>query len=134
MEKASIKYIIFDGECGFCSHTMIFIANNDTKNQFKLVSSQSKMGLNILEHFDINPSKVNETILLIENKHYYEKSEAVIKILLALPKYITIGKILKLIPQKISDNFYSIVAQYRKKIIKKSCTLPSKDIREKFVL
>lgn len=134
MEKSNYKYIIFDGDCGFCNHTMIFIAINDTKNQFKLVSNQSKLGLKVLENFNVNPSKANETVLLIDSQCLYEKSEAFIKILLVLPKYRIIGKILKLIPKNISDYFYSIISYYRKKIIKNSCAVPSKNIREKFVL
>lgn len=134
MEKSNYKYIIFDGDCGFCNHTMIYIANNDTENQFKLVSNQSKFGLKILENFNISPLKINETILLIDRQYFYEKSEAFIKILLVLPKYRVIGKILKFIPKNISDYFYNIISHFRKKIIKNNCTVPNKNIKEKFIL
>ena len=113
---------------------MISIANNDIENQFKLVSNQSKVGLNMLENFNINPSKTNETILLIDGHFFYEKSKALTKILLALPKYRLVGKMLNLFPNKISDFFYGLFSKHRKKFIKNDCRMPNKHIREKFIL
>ena len=134
MEKLDCKLIVFDGNCGFCNHTMIFIARNDFNNQFKLVSNQSEIGLKVLKNLNIKPSKADETIILIEENNFYYKSVAISKILLVLPKYKLLGKILKYFPKRISDFFYSLFSNHRKKFIKNNCKIPNEYIRKKFIL
>lgn len=126
--------IIFDGECGFCNRTVMFLAKNDTNNCFKFVSNHSDFGIELLENHKIKGME-KSTIILIDKENIYTKSMAIKKILLKIPKYRIIGLLLFLIPKKVSDWFYDFISNRRKGIVKNNdCEIPTPEIRKKFIV
>jgi len=129
------KYILYDGDCGFCNRTVMFIAKKDTKNNFKFVSNLSEFGNDLLIKYKIQGLE-NSTIILLQNEmDIYIKSRAIKKILITFPFYSVFGYLMYLIPVSVSDLLYDIVSKYRKHFIKKNnCEIPNLEIKNKFIL
>ena len=131
MEKS---YIIYDGACGFCNKSTLFIAKKDILNKFKFVSNLSEFGTKLLVTHQIKGLE-KATIILKEKNNIYTKSVAIQKIVLQLPYYKWIGYLLFLIPKKLANFIYDFIAKHRKKIIKNTtCELPNEEIRKKFII
>ena len=129
------SYIVYDGDCGFCNKTIMFVAKNDRNNNFKFVSSLSEFGTKILLKNKIKGLE-KSTIILVENKNeIYTKSVAISKVLLKIPSYKMIGNLLNISPTKFADYVYNFISKNRKMIIKNSiCEIPNSEIRKKFIM
>lgn len=128
------KYIIFDGNCGFCNKFLMTIAKKDKNDIFLFVSNLSNLGVNLLLKYKIIGLD-ESTIILIENHNIYIKSAAIKRILLNLKYYNILGKLMFLFPEKISNYVYDIISINRDKIIKNSdCKIPDSRIRRKFIM
>jgi len=129
------SYIIYDGDCGFCNKTVMFLAKNDKNNNFKFVSSFSEFGAKILLKNKIIGLE-KSTIILVENENeIYTKSLAVRKILLKIKYYKMVGYLIFLFPKKISDYVYDLISKNRKSIIKNdTCEVPNTRIQKKFIV
>lgn len=129
----SKSIIIFDGNCGFCSKTVMFIAKNDKNNNFKFISSLSEFGTKLLLKHNIKGLE-KVTIILVENEIYI-KSIAIRKVLLKISSYKIIGYLMFLFPKKLSDYAYDLISKNRKLIIKNNiCEIPNSEIRKKFIM
>lgn len=128
-----MRFIVYDGDCGFCNKTVMFIAKNDKNNNFKFVSSLSEFGVKILLKNKIKGLE-KSTIILIEGEKTYIKSNAVMRTLLKIPNYKILGIFLYLMPKKICDFFYEFISNHRKQLsINTDCEIPTPDIRKKFI-
>ena len=129
------SYIIYDGDCGFCNKTVMFLAKNDRNNNFKFVSSLSEFGAKILLKNKIKGLE-KSTIILVENENkIYTKSVAIRKVLLKIPYYKMIGYLIFLFPKRLSDYVYDLISKNRKLFIKNStCEIPNSEIRKKFIM
>jgi len=129
------QFILFDGNCGFCNKTIMFIAKKDTKNSFTFVSSNAVFGDFLLTKYKLKGLETS-TLILVENKNnFYTKSTAIRKIFLQLPYYKIIGYSMFLFPKKLCDYIYSLVSKNRTLIIKNTtCEIPSSEIKKKFVM
>ncbi|MDC0380316.1 DUF393 domain-containing protein [Flavobacteriaceae bacterium] len=129
------NYILYDGKCGFCNNSVMYIAKNDRENQFTFVSSLSGFGKELLTKNNIVGLE-QKTIILIDDKDkVYIKSEAIKSILIKIPKLRIVSYLLLLFPKRLMDYFYMIISKRRKRILKtENCKIPSLEIRQKFIL
>ena len=126
-------FIIFDGNCGFCNKTIMYIAKNDKHNNFKYVSSLSNFGINLLSKHQIAGLEKSTIILVEKDYNIYSKSIAIRKVLLNIPFYKSLGYLMFCIPKKISDYVYDLISKNRKLIIQNNtCEIPNPEIRKKF--
>ncbi|WP_198510301.1 thiol-disulfide oxidoreductase DCC family protein [Bacillus solitudinis] len=125
--------ILFDGVCNFCDHSVQFIIKRDKKTVYKFASFQSDAGQEILRMFNI-PANI-DSFILIENNRCYYKSSAALKICKNLKSSWKLLYCLLIIPKPIRDYFYGILAKNRYKWFgkKDSCTLPTPEIRKRFL-
>ena len=132
MIKHSI--LIYDGDCGFCNKTIMFVARNDKNNSFKFISSLSEFGTKLLLKYKIKGLE-KATIILVENEsEVYIKSTAIRKVLLKIPSYKIFGYLMFLFPKKLSDYVYDLISKNRKLIIKYNiCEIPTAEIQKKFI-
>ena len=71
--------VLFDGVCNFCNGSVSFIIERDTKNYFKFAPLQSDAGIEYLEKYDIDKTKI-DSVILIENDRAYTYSTAALRI------------------------------------------------------
>ena len=128
------RYIIFDGNCGFCNKTAFFIAKRDFNNHYIYVSNQSVLGEFLLNDFDI-VDITSKTIILFDSNKVYIKSTAIRNIFLNLPRFRILGYLMLLFPKTLSYAMYDLMSKIRKRIVKANhCQIPNDNIRNKFVL
>jgi predicted DCC family thiol-disulfide oxidoreductase YuxK len=123
--------VIIDGTCNLCNRTARFIKKRDPKQLFLVIASQSKEGEKILQRHGLEQP---ESVLLIEGETVYEKSEATVKILSRLNGYKWLAFLLRIIPKRIRDYCYDVVARNRYKWFGKqdTCTIPDGEFKELF--
>ena len=127
------KIIIYDGECGFCNKSLLYIAKKDYDNHYLFISNLSIKGKEILTSEKLTKVSKN-TIIVIDNNTYLTKGKAIKHI----SKNILINPILKIIIQhtnlKLLNILYKIVAYNRLLLSSNSCRIPTKEILSKFIL
>lgn len=126
--------MIFDGSCGFCNTSAMFIAKRDVSDRFILVSNSSDFGIKLLQKYNLE--KVSpHSIILIEGEEISTKSRAIRTILREIPGYSILKFLMKVMPIFIQDFFYDGIAKIRKYLpIKTNCSVPEPKLREKFKL
>lgn len=132
LENKSI--VLFDGVCNLCNTAVQFIIKHDKSNQFLFASLQSDAAQDILLHFNQKNSDF-DSIILIDDGKLHKKSTATLKILNKLSGFWKYSYGLIIIPKFIRDFFYTIIAQNRYKWFgeKKSCSVPTKDLKTRFL-
>lgn len=128
------RIVLFDGDCNFCDANVQFIIKRDPYEHFQFASIQSDIGQQLLQQYHI-PSDV-DSLLLIERQRAYIKSSAALRIAKKLDGLWHLAFLFILVPPVIRNALYDIVAKNRYKWFGKkedTCTLPSPDIRKRFL-
>ncbi len=128
------KIILFDGVCNLCNGAVNFIIEKDKKNVFKFAALQSEIGLKLISKFNIDTSKL-DSIILIDDEKYYEKSTAALHISKNLSGVYPLLFGFIIIPKFIRDPVYDYIAKNRYKWFgkKESCMIPTQELRNKFL-
>lgn len=125
--------VLFDGECNFCDASVQFIIARDPKGFFQFAALQSDKGRELkIKH--LIPEKLN-SVLVIEDNTVYDSSDAAIFIGKHLSGLWKVFYVFKIIPKTFRDILYTFVANNRYKWFgkKDSCTIPSPEIRNRFL-
>jgi predicted DCC family thiol-disulfide oxidoreductase YuxK len=130
MEK---PIILFDGICNLCNGLVRFIIKYDKKLRFEFSSLQSDYAKKLLNEFD-NRLGYPDSIVLIENKKIYLRSDAVLRIARQLGGIWKLTGIFYIIPRFLRDAIYNVVAKNRYRIFGKrdSCMVPGPEIKSRF--
>ncbi|TVX91853.1 thiol-disulfide oxidoreductase DCC family protein [Paenibacillus agilis] len=125
--------ILFDGECNFCDHSVQFIIKRDAQALFRFASIQSEIGQQLMNAYNV-PNSI-DSVILIQNKKYYVKSSAALRICRGLNGGWKLFYYLLAVPRVVRDAVYNVIAKNRYKWFgkKDSCMLPSPDIRKRFL-
>lgn len=123
------RVIIFDGICGFCNKSIDTLIWLDTHKIFLYTSLQGEF----VKTLDIEPGI--DSIIFYDNGTLYYKSTAILKILRSLGGIWVFTNIFYLIPVKLRDFIYDVIAKYRYRIFGKmeSCRMPKKEERDLFI-
>ena len=132
IENKSI--ILFDGVCNLCNNSVKFIIKRDKKKRFLFTSLQSDAARDILLQFQLKNSEM-DSIILIENGKFYQRSTAILKIIRHLPYPWKLSYGLIVIPRFIRDLMYRIIARKRYKWFGKrdTCIVPTKELKNRFL-
>jgi len=126
--------ILFDGVCKLCNAWCKFILKVDTKQRFKLCSVQSPEGQSLLKYFNM-PADHFDTMLYVEGRLYFDKSDAFLNIVkkLGFPWYLLC--LFKILPKGIRNWLYDRIALNRYLLFGKyeTCLLPSKENEHRFL-
>lgn len=134
MDKHKDKHlIIYDGECGFCTRGLVFLAKADIDNKLIFVSAMSAYGNKLLSDFNIQGIEKDSIILIDKKKNVFMKSKAIAGILMFLPSYILIGRFILFLPTFFTDFIYNIISKGRHNIPINGCKLPDSDVKDKFI-
>lgn len=126
--------VLIDGECDFCNKSALFIIKHDKKDKFRFASQQSEIGKELLLKNNYSGTSLS-TIILLQDEKVYTKTTALMEIAKHLVGFPKIFVLMKIIPKAIRDFFYDVFSKYRYKLFgkKENCTIPTSDIRKKFL-
>lgn len=119
MGSESNDIIIYDGECGLCNRFVRLVLRFDKKRKFDFSSYHSDYAKDLLKENDLI-SLAPHSVILYSNNLFFDRSAAVIKILISFGGIWNIFAILYLIPKKIRDAIYSWIAKKRYSIFSRS--------------
>ncbi|WP_130734718.1 thiol-disulfide oxidoreductase DCC family protein [Flavobacterium sp. J27] len=123
--------VIYDGMCGFCDTSIQFILENKPSNKLRFVAFQSEIGQQLLHTFQIEANL--DSIVLIENRRYYKKAKAFLKILNYVNSPLNYLKYFRFIPTGILNLIYDIIAKNRYKLMAQKCRIVSEKERAFFL-
>ncbi len=124
--------ILFDGDCNFCNYWVKYVIERDKKDLFRFTSLQSETGKELLKKYDLKDDL--ETVVLIKNNKAKTKSTAALYIFKGLGSIYQLAIIFIVVPRFIRDAVYSLVAKYRKRLMKnQSCIIPTQAVKNKFL-
>jgi predicted DCC family thiol-disulfide oxidoreductase YuxK len=133
--KSENKYIIlFDGVCNFCNYWVNFLIARDKKDKFRFAALQSDTGQALLAKFKLQKFEI-DTIILIQGEEYFTKSTAALKITKNIKGGIKILYPFIILPKKIRDIIYDLIAKNRYSLFGKRdvCRVPTEKERKKFL-
>jgi predicted DCC family thiol-disulfide oxidoreductase YuxK len=129
------KIILFDGLCNLCDASVQFLIKKDTKDVFRFVSLQSKLGKELLSKLPIAIQQMDSIILYESEALFYYKSKAIFQIIKSLGGIFNCLLIFKLLPTYFTDTLYDLVAKNRYQWFgkKQHCLVPTKELKSKFL-
>jgi predicted DCC family thiol-disulfide oxidoreductase YuxK len=129
------RIILFDGVCNLCNASVKFIIKNDPEALFKFAPLQSQFARKILIRNNICQGKY-ESLILVVGDNVFLKSTAALKIARNLKAPWPVFYPLIIIPWPVRDIFYNLIAKHRYRLFgqKDSCMIPSKEIKNRFLM
>lgn len=130
--KAKNRIVFYDGDCGFCNHTVRFILLRNKKAPLlHFASLQSNFCNSFFKAHQQEKSDLS-TIVFYENGRFYYASSAALKISVHL-KNLSWLKIFWIVPKLMRDGMYKIIAKNRKRLLKQQyCFLPDEQDKKRF--
>ena len=125
--------IVFDDTCGICNKWVRFILKWDEKKKFKFTSLKSQFAKNIYQNHSL-PLDLDSIIYYCDDEVWI-KSEAILKILKDLGGVYQFFCIFKIVPLKIRDSWYDIIAKNRYRWFgkSKSCQILAVCDKDRFI-
>ena len=126
--------VLFDGVCNLCTGFVQFLIPRDPDGIFKFASLQSEVGETLLEKHGLEDHDL-DSVVLIDGNDVYIKSSAVLEIGAMLGGIYTLSRPFMILPQRLRDWGYDVVAANRYRIFgkKEQCMMPSGDIQSRFL-
>lgn len=127
--------ILYDGDCGFCSHSVRFLLGRDRDEIFRFARLQSEEGREVLRHHGL-PEDFQGSMLLVDARRAYLRSDAVLYAAAMLPGLYRMAGLLLWIPRCVRDALYNLVARNRQHISRclGGCPLPTPAERKRLGL
>ena len=132
---ANKKLILFDGVCNLCNSSVQYAIKHDKNNLFLFTALQSNIGQNIIEHYNIDTSKIDSILLYTPEKGIHYKSTAALKVAWKLGFPINLLAIFLIVPNFIRNWVYDFIAKNRYKWYgkKEACIIPTPELKSKFL-
>ena len=128
------QVLLFDGLCNLCNSSVQLVLKANKSKSVQFAAIQSTVGVQILEYFNIDPSKT-DSLIFIDKQKAYVKMTAV----LHLSKYLKFPyswlQVLFVIPEIIRNAVYDYIAKNRYLWFgkKDTCMIPSSETAKRFL-
>jgi predicted DCC family thiol-disulfide oxidoreductase YuxK len=126
--------LLYDGVCGLCNGVVKLLLRHDTLDKLRYAPMQSALGREILARFGEHSfpdgvvliTDVLGSDLLSSKERLYRRSDGVAAALqlLGTPSWRLLGKALALVPRRLREWGYGIVARLRYRVFGQYTTCP----------
>ena len=125
--------ILFDGVCNYCNAVINFVIRQDKRQVFRFAAMQSAAGRAYLRQYGL-PENLDSFVLVDQGKALL-RSEAALQVIAKLPWYLSWIRFFRLVPRRLRDRIYDLVARNRYKWFgkRKVCMVPSAEVRTRFL-
>lgn len=134
---SSPPVIIFDGVCNLCNGFVNLIIRLDRTSKFKFVPLQSAKAQTLLAATSLPKEAINQldSVIVLENREVWIKSDAVLKIASKLPQPWRVLTSFRYIPKVWRDRVYDFIAKNRYGWFgkKNKCMIPTPEIKDRFL-
>ena len=131
--------LLYDGVCRFCNRLVQFVLRHDDEKIFRFASLQSSFGSRVLTQHSVDTSPMSTAYVLVsgdEGQALLQRSAAILFVMNRFGGiWSVLAKIIGLLPLRMRDWAYNIIARHRYRIFGRyeSCPLPSAADRERFL-
>lgn len=135
MDWAENKSILlFDGHCNLCNKSVQFVLRNSRNDQLFFLSLQSEKGKELLQEFDL-PGSYDESLIFFSKGKMLTESEAALRIAPFLKWPWSWLVVFRIIPKRLRDQLYKMVARRRYKWFGKtdSCWIMQQEWKHRFL-
>ncbi len=124
--------VFYDGVCGLCSRSVLFLLQNEKDNSLRFCALQSETAR---EFFLENKLTMQtfDTIVFWDGARFFFKSNAVLRLIPFLKTRFVWLKIAWIFPRFIRDFVYDRIAKNRKRFFKNTCALPTVTQKNRFI-
>ena len=118
--------MIFDTECVLCSRTVQFVLRHERDPTLRFVGAGSPAGRALAARHGVSAADLDKTFVVVDGERALLRSEAVIRVLQELRAPWRWLTALRVIPTRLRDAAYSMVARHRYAIFGRRdvCFLP----------
>lgn len=126
--------MVFDGQCVFCSTGARLVCRLDRKARVRFAHAQSGSGEKLYRHYGWNPAEF-ETNILIDGEHVFTKWASIGAIGRAAGGVWRLLSVFDLVPDRIGDWIYDLVARNRYRIFGRTdaCAVGDGRMRERMI-
>lgn len=124
--------IVFDGACVFCSGFARFMARYDRKQRFRFVIAQSDTGRALYCRYGLDP-ELMETNIVVVNRRAHVRMRAFAVAMGAIGWPWVVFQPLAWLPARLTDPLYDFIARNRYRFGRRTCTMPSADLRARLL-
>lgn len=79
------NYVLYDGDCGICSHSAVWLAQRLNLNFFEITPFDENSVIS--KKFDLNYDLASRTVILVKNGVIYTESRAIFEIAKSLNRF-----------------------------------------------
>jgi predicted DCC family thiol-disulfide oxidoreductase YuxK len=132
---------LYDGDCGFCNHTVRFLLRVDTQGRLRFARLQDERARSFIESRGLAKDGFSSAIFVADWSRrdeckVFTKSQVLVRALLACDGWARwVGRALQLLPKALLDFVYRLIAQRRHAISARlpRCPVPRANWRERFI-
>jgi predicted DCC family thiol-disulfide oxidoreductase YuxK len=131
--------LLYDGVCALCNGVVRLLLKHDRSERLRYAPLQSALGREVLSRFGIH-SFPDGVVLLTDalrpQERLYHRSDAIAAALMLLaPPWKLLGRLVTLVPRRVREFGYGIIARLRYRIFGRydTCPLPPLDQRRKLL-
>jgi predicted DCC family thiol-disulfide oxidoreductase YuxK len=121
--------VLFDGVCNLCNGLVDFLVRHDRAHRLRFASLQSEIGRRVAgaARPDSRAPEVQTVYLVDADGWVYERSDAIVKILVGLGGPFALIALSWLVPRLLRDAAYRVVSRSRYRIFgrRESCRIPA---------
>jgi predicted DCC family thiol-disulfide oxidoreductase YuxK len=134
--------LLYDGVCALCNGLVQFLMKHDKLDKFRYAPLESGLGREVLARFDIHTFPDGVMLLtdaLTVREHLCQRSDAVAAALQLLGgpggMWGLAGRALRLLPRRLRDWGYGIVARFRYRLFGRydTCPIPPPEQRSRLL-
>lgn len=135
IEANDAPLLLYDGECGLCSHAVQFILRRDRRRRMLFAPLQSETGREILAGAGLDPADLTTMILRTGPGAVLVRSDAALTAAADLRGPWRWASGLRWIPRPIRDAVYRLIARFRHRLFPAptACWLPGPDDAHRFI-
>ena len=126
--------ILYDGECGFCTKSVLFVFHRDPRERYHFAPLRSETGRRLLAAHGIPPSE--DTVVLIDGSAAFVRSTAALRIARGLRwPWSWLGAVGFGVPRTWRDAAYRAFAKRRHRAwgTTNHCAMPSEQLRRRLI-
>lgn len=132
--KPGETVVLFDGVCKLCNGWARLLIRHDHQRRVRLAAVQSPEGQALLAWAGL-PVDQFDTMAVIRDHHYWERSEAFFQVIRQLSGRWQALRLLRVLPRALRDWGYDRIALNRYRLFGKydTCLLPHPDHEQRFL-
>ncbi|OFZ56617.1 MAG: hypothetical protein A3D92_10635 [Bacteroidetes bacterium RIFCSPHIGHO2_02_FULL_44_7] len=126
------KVVFYDGDCGFCNHSVAFVLKRDKTKSIYFAPLQSAYCEELFRKNNWTTPDLS-TFYFVENGSLFQKSTAALKVARYFSFPYNLLRIAWIVPRFLRDWVYGQIAKRRLRLSKGFCVMPGPTERARFL-